>query len=217
MKQLVWIAALTLGMGTAQAQDFKAPLTATWNAFDTTKAPEAKTQLANKLGLISKKWANEWSTHFYYSLAKTIISYNEKDEAKHDALLDEADKEHDEAVTLMGGKENDETYVLAAMIANSRMAVNPMQRWQKYGKIFTDDLNSAKEINEKNPRIYYMRGVSTLFTPKAFGGGRKAALPYFEKAGGYFATESNADITKPYWGKTQNTYFMEEAKKEDKE
>ena len=198
-------------------QDFKAPLKTTWTAFDTTQDPASKNKLAAKIDLIAKKWGNEWATHYYNALAKTIISYQEKDEAKHDAILDAAEKEHDEAVSLLGGKPTDETLVLAAMIANSRLSVNPMQRWQKYGKIFTDDLAAAKEKNADNPRIYYMRGISTLFTPKAYGGGKKAAMPYFEKADALYAKETDADITKPYWGKTYNTNFLAECKKEDKE
>lgn len=213
------IAALALSITGAQAQDYKKPLTNTWVAFDTLPfegSHEAKVQLANKMVLISKKWDNEWAPHFYVALSKTILSYDEKDATKHDAILDEAEKEREDAVRLLG-KENDETLVLAAMIANSRMAVDPMNRWQKYGKIFSDDLQAAKEINPSNPRMYYLKAVSTFFTPAAFGGGKKNALPYFEKADGFFAKETGDDINKPYWGKRPNTFFMAECKKEDKE
>ena len=216
MKKMILMSALSLAVVSADAQDFKAPLQATWNALDTTNAPEAKLQLVNKLTLIAKKWPNEWSTHFYACVGKVFAAYDERDEAKHDALLDEADKERDEAVSLLG-KENDETYVVSAMIANCRMMVNPMQRWQKYGKLFEDNLKNAKDINPSNPRMYYLKAVSTMFTPKNFGGGKKAALPYFEKADGFFAKEDGKDITKPYWGKTHNTYFLAQCKIEDKE
>lgn len=216
MKQFILMSAMALGTMATQAQDYKTPLTNTWAAFDTTKDINTKTQLSNKLTLIAKKWPNEWAPHYYASLSKTILAYDEKDETKHDAILDEADKEKEDAVAILG-KDNDETYVLAAMIANCRMIVNPMQRWQKYGKIYTDNLTSAKEANPNNPRMYYLKAVSTMYTPKNFGGGKKAALPYFEKADGLFAKEDNKDINKPYWGKTENTYFMAECRKEDKE
>lgn len=115
------------------------------------------------------------------------------------------------------GKESDETYVLAAMIANLRLAVKPASRWQQYGKIFQDDLDKAKEMNPDNPRIYLLLGNSNMYKPKMFGGGKKAALPYYEKAEGLFAKENMSDITKPYWGKNQNEYHLQECKKEDKE
>jgi len=217
MKQLMLAGALSLSVLTASAQqDFKTPLKATWDAFDTSKTPEAQAPLANKLILIAKKWDNEWATHYYVTLSKIIISYGEKDEAKHDAILDDAEKELETTVSLLG-KPNDETWVLAAMIANSRMSINPMQRWQKYGKIFSDDLENAKEINPENPRMYYMKAISVFFTPKNYGGGKKNAQPYFEKAEGFYAKEDGKDITKPYWGKDHNGQFLAECKKEDKE
>jgi hypothetical protein len=219
MKTLIVMGAMALSVLGANAQDFKAPLAKTWVAFDTLPmmgAGDARQQQANKLVLIAKKWDKEWITHFYVALSKTMMSYEEKDVTKHDAVLDDAEKELQDAVSLLG-KNNDETYVLAAMIANSRLGVDPMNRWQKYGKIFTDDLQAAKEINPNNPRMYYLKAVSTFFTPAAFGGGKKNALPYFEKADGLFAAEKGDDVTKPYWGKRANTYFYAECKKDDKE
>jgi len=217
MKKLMMCAMVALSLG-AHAQDFKTALQNTWTGFDTIKHEETtrRAPYVDKMERIVKKWPNEWATHFYFAMCKAQMSYFEKDLAKRDALLDDALKEHDETVSILG-KENDETLVLAAMIANSRLGGDPMNRWQKYGKLFTDDLEAAKAINPENPRIYYMKAVSTLYTPKAFGGGKAAALPYFEKAAGYFAKETSDDITKPYWGKRENTFFLAECKKEDKE
>ena len=200
----------------AQAQDFKAPLEKTFLAFDTTMDMKTKVEQANKLALIAKKWDAEWTTHYYVAYSKAQLSYMEQDAKKRDAYLDEADKEREDAVSILK-KDNDETYVLAAMIANARMAVDPMNRWQKYGQLFEQNLESAKEVNADNPRMYYLRGVSKFFTPKQFGGGAKAAMPYFEKADGLFTKEAGVtDIAKPHWGKDKNEYFMAQAKKDDK-
>jgi hypothetical protein len=198
------------------AQDFKEPLKKTFTAFDTTQDFTKKVEQSNKLNMIAKKWSGEWATHYYNAYAKATLSYMEKDEAKRDAYVDEAEKELGEAVNLLG-KENDETYVMAAMISNARMAVKPQARWQKYGKIYEENLDHAKEINAENPRIYYLKGTSKFFTPKMFGGGKKAALPYFEKATELYAKETDADITDPYWGKQANEFFLKECKSDDKE
>lgn len=215
MKQTILSAALAIGAIAANAQDFKTVLDKTFTAFDTTQSFDAKVEQANKLMLIAKKWDNEWSAHYYVALSKTTLAYMEKDAAKRDAYLDDADKEKEDAVSLLK-KDNDETYVLAAMIANSRMAVDPMNRWQKYGQLFQQNLESAKEKNPDNPRMYYLKGVSTYFTPKQFGGGKKSALPYFEKAKGLFAKDEGKDITQPHWGKDKTEYFIAECSKEDK-
>jgi hypothetical protein len=216
MKQTILTGVLAMAIMSAQAQDFKTVLTKTFTIFDTSRDQNVQIEQSNKLTLIAKKWDNEWASHYYVSLSKTILSYREKDAGKKDAYLDEAEKEKADAVSILK-KENDETYVLSAMIANARMGVDPMNRWQKYGKIFSDNLQSAKELNPDNPRMYYLQAVSKLFTPKAYGGGKKIALPYFEKADALYAKEKDDDITKPYWGKEQNTRFLAECKKEDKE
>jgi hypothetical protein len=216
MKKIILFGAMALTVISAQAQDFKTVLEKTFTAFDTTWNQAVKVEQSNKLSLIAKKWDNEWVAHYYAAYSKTVLCYQEKDNAKKDAYLDEADKEREDAVTILK-KENDETWVLAAMIANARLGVDPMQRWMKYGKIFSEDLENAKEINPDNPRMYYLQGTSKFFTPKTYGGGKKSAKPYFEKAEGLFAKETVVDITKPHWGKDHNAYFLNQCKQEDKD
>jgi len=212
MKKLVLLLAAGIWAVTSvQAQDFKQVLQKTFTSFDTSKENATRVEYSNKLGLISKKWADEWAAHYYNALSKAILSYNETDEAKRDAYVDEAEKELEETVRLLK-KDNDETYVLAAMVANARLAIKPQARWQKYGKIFEENLAKAKELNPDNPRIYYLQGTSKRFTPKMFGGGKKAALPYFEKAETLFAKESNDDIMRISWGKRINAEFLKEVR-----
>jgi hypothetical protein len=214
-RYIILTALIAFGFLRCQAQDFKEPLKKSFTAFDTTQNVQKKIEQSNKMNMIAKKWNDQWVTHYYNAYSKGVLSYMEADAAKRDAYLDEADKELSEAVGLLG-KDNDETFVLAAMLANARMAVNPQERWQKYGKIYEENLTKAKELNAQNPRIYYLLGTNKFFTPKQWGGGKKPALEYFEKAEKLYAAETDADITKPYWGKEANNHFIEECKK-DKE
>lgn len=204
---LIAVSALTYVQTTAQ--DMNAALMKTFTAFDTTRDLSVKTAQANKLGLIAKKWKDDWAPHYYCAYAKAQMSFmlpqNEMD--KKDAMLDDADAELDEAVSILG-KENDETYVLRAMLAQARMAVDGKNRWQKYGKLFEDNLRSAKELDEENPRIYYMKGTAVFYTPKAFGGGAKNAVSYFEKAQPMFEKEAKKDMANPFWGSRANEYFL---------
>jgi hypothetical protein len=216
-KQIIAVALAACTFTAAKAQDYKPVLQNTFIAFDTTRNNEqARMEQANKLVLIAKKWPAEWATNYYAAYSKVQLSYMEKDAAKKDAYLDDADMYLKEAVRLMG-KDNDETYVLAAMIANARISVNGQARWQKYGKVFDENLEKAKAINPDNPRIYLVRGISKFYTPKMFGGGKKAAMPYFEKADGLFAKETGTDILRPTWGRQTNEYFKAQAKGEDKD
>lgn len=216
MKKTLFAAALAIAATTAQAQDMKVVLEKTFLAFDTTMNFPEKVAQSNKLSLITKKWDGEWITHYYLAYSKAQLSYFEKDAAKRDAYLDEAEKEKADAVSILKN-DNDETYVLDAMIANARMAVDPANRWQKYGPLFSQNLEKAKEANADNPRMYYLQGTSKFYTPKQFGGGKKAAQPYFEKAEVLYEKEAamNKDITQPHWGKYKADWFMKQCNTED--
>ncbi len=195
-----------------------AALMKTFTTFDSSRDLTVKTAQANKLGLIAKKWSDEWATHYYYAYAKSQMSFMmpQNEMEKKDAILDEADAELEEAVSILG-KDNSETFVVRAMLAQARMAVDGKNRWQKYGKLFEDNLRQAKELNENNPRIYYMKGTATFFTPKAFGGGAKNALKYFEKAKPMFEAEAKGDMTSPFWGSMANEYFIAQCSKPEED
>lgn len=208
MKSLFLAASLSLGISAAAQSDYKPVLTATFTQFDTTRADlSAKEGAGNKLVLIAKKFPEAWAPQYYAAYSRIQLSYTEKDGAKRDAYLDEAEQYLADAVRLLG-KETDETHVAAAVVANARMAIKPMERYQKYGKIFDEHLDAAKAINADNPRIYLERGIAKFYTPKMFGGGKKAAEPYFTKAKALFANEAKDDINKPYWGTGANEYFL---------
>lgn len=217
MKKLILLAATVCMTAISTfAQNFQDALSKAFTTLDTTWTQDKKIEASNKLGLIAKKFDKEWLASYYAAYGKVSLTFREEDGTKKDAYLDEAQSFLETAVALLG-KDNDETYVLRAMIANSRIGVEPQKRWQKYGAIFNENLEKAKELNPENPRIYMLRGISKFYTPKMFGGGKKAALPYFEKAEGLFAKRTDMDITKPYWGKQTNDYFIGQAKGEDKE
>jgi hypothetical protein len=188
--------------------DMTSVLKKTFDDFDAATSQSQKIQLSGRLGLIAAKWNNEWITHYYLAYSKVVLSENDKlEDAKRDALLDEADNELNKAVKILG-KENDETHVLGAFIANWRIAISPMTRYMVYGKVFTVHMETAKAINPDNPRIYYLRGMAKYGMPKFAGGGEQVALPYLAKADSLYAKESEADITKPYWGKATTARYL---------
>jgi tetratricopeptide (TPR) repeat protein len=62
------------------------------------------------------------------------------------------------------------------------------------------DLQKAMKLAPKNPRVVLLVGISTLFTPKQFGGGAEAAIPLLTKAVDLSQAESPADPLAPAWG-----------------
>lgn len=200
------------------AQDYKATLAATYKAFNEAKDAQEKLNQSNRFGLIAKKFNTEWTAAYYAAWSKILLNYDEKDNTKKDALLDDADEMLTSAASLSDKSnkaQQSEIHALTAMAANARIGVDPMKRWKKYGKVFEDNLENAKKENEANPRIYFLKGTSLFYTPKMFGGGKKNALEYFDKADGYFAKETGGDILTPSWGKEVNAEYIKMCKTED--
>jgi hypothetical protein len=196
-------------------QVFKLILSDSFTGFDTATSPNDRQIAGNRLGLIANKWADQWAAQYYACYSTIVLSFLEKDELKKDAYLDESDKYMAKVKELKPG-ENDEIYVMSALIANARIAVKPGSRWKQYGDIFNADIEKAKALQPNNPRIYYLQGNSVLHTPKMFGGGSKNALPYFEKADTLFQAEKTDDIFKPFWGKKQNAEMLKNCKEDTK-
>lgn len=100
-------------------------------------------------------------------------------------------------------KDNSELYCLRNMIATQQMMVDPMSRWQSHGAEASKALENAKKADPNNPRAYYLEAQSKMNTPPAFGGGKAAAKPIFEKAVELYKTHTLASPFHPNWGKDQ--------------
>lgn len=63
------------------------------------------------------------------------------------------------------------------------------------------DMNHARELAPKNPRVLLLDGINTLYKPGFIGGGPGNALKKLDQAQGLFAAETVADPATPDWGK----------------
>ena len=91
-------------------------------------------------------------------------------------------------------------YCLDQQVAVLQMMVDPMTRWQTYGAAAKVALESAKNVDATNPRIYYLDGMTLMNTPEAFGGGKTVAKPLFAKSVELFTTYKPATPFHPNWG-----------------
>jgi hypothetical protein len=206
MKKTISTLVIVFSVLFAKAQTAEEALKSTLAQFNSAADFNGMIASSNRFALIANKWSTDWATHYYAAYAKSIIGAMEKDKSKKIIYFDEAEK-HLEAAKTNLKTENDEVCVLTAMIASMKIGVYPDQ-WQKYMEIFSTNLQKAKALRAENPRIYYVEGTSKFYTPEAYGGGKKSALPYFQKAAEYFNVETDADVRKPSWGKKQNEEFM---------
>ena len=206
LKTILSSSFVLLSIGSFKAQTLEESLNVIVQQMDTSKTMGSMMKAAANFDIITNKWPEEFATNYYSAYAKAMISYVEKDTKRKDLYLDMADKYYEVAKKIK--PENDETYVLGALLANARLVVDGGNRWKKYGEIFDANINGAKAINPNNPRIYHLKGVAVFFTPKMFGGGAKNAMEYLEKANGLFATQDTSSVLKPYWGKNRNDVFI---------
>lgn len=212
MKKTTSILAAIFLTVTAFAQNAKYIATMEKNvaALDTTFKNDQLQTLANTFERIASAEKAEWLPNYYAAYCNVNMSYNTKGDAI-DTFCDRAEKYLHVADSL--NPNNSEIYTLKAQIASARISVNPMSRGQKYGTISGELREKAKELDNTNPRPYYLEGTAYYFTPPMFGGGKDKAKPVFEKAKGMFETFKPASSIAPRWGKNSTEYFLKECDK----
>lgn len=166
--------------------------------------------LANQFERIAGAEPAEWLPRYYAGLMYVYLGFMGKDAAEKDKFLDLADRYVAEADKL--APDNDEITVLKAYVAQSRMTVDPMNRWQTYGPQFESAIEKAMTQNAANPRPYVLKGLGLMYTPEEFGGGPKTGCPLLKKATEKLATFKPASDLSPSWGDTHIAPVMEKCK-----
>lgn len=166
--------------------------------FQASSIPEY-IEVANQFERISKIETEEWLPLYYSSFAYVMISFQETENARKDAALDQAQKCLDQAFRIESGES--ELYVLQAFIYPSRINIDPMGRGAIYMGALNKSLEQALGLNSENPRAYYLRATMTLHMPEAFGGGAAKALPLLLLAKEKFEHFQPKSAIHPNWGK----------------
>ena len=169
------------------------------------------TELANNFERIALAEKTQWLPYYYAAYCNVMSAYNEKDKSKIDGIADKANELIDKAEA-NNGKENSEILVIRSMIASSKMMVDPQSRWTTYGAASATNREKARDLDPTNPRPLFLEGQGLLYTPEAFGGGKKAALPKFEEALKLYEQFKPASELDPNWGKGATMYFIGQSK-----
>ena len=166
---------------------------------------------ANTLERIAAAEPKEWLPAYWGSFCYMIKSFTEPVVEKKDQYLENAEKLVATADAL--NPNNDEIEVLKANIASARMAVDPMNRWQKYVPISSAAIAKAKSINPLNPRIALHEAQGVFYTPEAYGGGKAKALPMIKGAIELYKAFKPTSPMMPNWGLDAAEYMLGEAQK----
>lgn len=203
----VGVMLFSLSAVSLKAQNMESSLSAAYKELQSATSIPAMVQANNKFGMIAAKWPKEWAANYYAAYANAYTAIKEPDIKRKDQLLDQADNYVNVLNTIAPSK--DESLVLTGYVAFSRFLVDPANRWKKYLDLMNVNLEKAKKVNPDNPRIYYLQGIPLFSRPVLYGGGKKKAKPYFEKAKLLFDKEGDSlSILNPYWGEKENQDYL---------
>jgi hypothetical protein len=195
----------------AQSEEYKTTMQEIVDSIQAAKWGVDLTPYANQLERIASAETKEWLPNYWASFCYMLKSYSEPVAEKKDILLEKAENLIAAAEKLM--PKNDEIEVLKANIASARMAVDPQNRWQKYGEIVGKNLAAAQKLNPENPRAKLLEASSIFYTPEAFGGGKKKALPILKTAVEKFEVFKPTSTLMPNWGLNTTKFMLVEAEK----
>jgi hypothetical protein len=164
-------------------------------------------QCAARFERIAVAEKERWIPYYHASYSLTLLSFDEPDGEKKDALLDRAQSLLDSALAIAPGES--ELHVLQAFIYPSRIMVDPMARGMIYMEKGFNSLETAKKLNPENPRAYFLEAVNKLNIPASMGGGPEIAKPIFQMAEAKFRAFSNENPLWPSWGEEANSAELE--------
>lgn len=92
-----------------------------------------------------------------------------------------------------------DSYVLLETLNFNRWQYEP-DKMQDIISATTNAETEAKKLDPNNPRFVLVTGISHFYTPEAFGGGVKVAIPDFEKSIELFKNRKEKSSIYPDWG-----------------
>lgn len=164
-------------------------------------------ETANSFVRIGDMEKTQWLPYYYASYCYIMQGYTSNDNSQKDALADKANMLLDKAVEILG-KENSETKVIRSMIASLHLMVDPQSRFMTYGTAAANYNAEAMAMDSTNPRPILLDAQMKFYTPEMFGGGKKVALPIFEKAKKMFSAFKPETEISPVWGEGTLNYFL---------
>lgn len=160
------------------------------------------TDAANIFERISQTETSEWLPLYHAAHAYLIMGFSEQDVPKKDPYFDKAQQLLDRALRI--APDESELFSLQAFIYPGKITVDPMGRGPELVGKMNEAIDKAISLNPENPRSYYLRAVTLLNMPEAFGGGKAVAKPIFETAQQKFDNFKPASPIWPNWGKEMN-------------
>ena len=213
MKKTILIVFLicSAGFSFAQSAKYESAMNNNIAQLDSLMTKNNYVELANNFIRIGDAEKTQWLPYYYAAYCYAIGGLMEKDNSKKDPIADKADSLITKASAILG-KDNSETALIKAMIATDHMVVDPQNRYMTYGTAITDNIQKSETLDPTNPRPVLFEAESKFNTPEAYGGGKDAAKPLFDKAKQLFENFKPESDISPNWGKPSLDYFLSQYK-----
>lgn len=202
MKTKILLVLLTFAVSSsvfADEKTFNEAMAATLEQMKSASSPADFNAVANQFERIAKAEQNQWLPYYYSAYASVIQSFMYKEQAKIDQILDYAEAMLNEAIKLK--PDDSENLVLQGFLACARITADPQVRGAQYSQAAIGSFTKAQQLNPENPRADYMMGVTLLYTPDFYGGGKAVAKPILESAMQKFEKFVPLSPMHPSWGK----------------
>ena len=198
-KLLIVLFCFIATMASAQNKKFNSAMKKNLAAMDTSfKTLEGVLSLANNFERIATAEKDQWLPYYYAAFLQVNYAFQINDPTKMDGIADKAESLINIADSL--SPKNSEISAIKSMIASSRLMVDPMARYMKYGTISSQFLDESIRLDPSNPRPYLLKAQSLKYTPEQFGGGCGPALPFINNAVQKFKDFKPQSAISPTWG-----------------
>ncbi len=204
MKQFLFSMAMLVSVASfSQTDKYTMAMQKNLATLDSAKTTADLTAASAAFERVGDAEKTQWLPYYWAALSKVRIGWIDNSVDK--------DKLAAEAKALIAKGEainsNSEFQSLRDMAAVQQMMVNPQERWQTYGTEASAALQKGMQMDPKNPRLYYLQGMSIFNTPEQFGGGKAKAKPIFQQAADLYKTEEKKPLY-PTWGADQNDQML---------
>lgn len=213
MKKLIFLGVVILFVSTtfAQSEKYVNAMRQNIALADSIMQKGNAVELSNNFVRIGDAEKDKWLPYYYAAYCTISQAFSEQDNSKKDAIADKASEYLSRAEAILG-KDNSEINVIKSMIATSHMMVDPQSRFMSYGSKATEFAKKAEMQDPTNPRPVLLAAQNTFYTPEAFGGGKEAAKPLFEKTKQLYESFKPETELSPVWGKENVAYFLSQYK-----
>ncbi len=214
MKKLILNAVIFITLG-VYGQDgvYFSSMKNALDSMNNIRSLEDFNNIANMFQRIAEAEKDKWLPYYYTGYLYIILGIKQQETDMCDQYLDMAQENIDKAMEI--APDESELHTLLGFLYQGRIMADPQSRGGTYSQKAGQALEKAIELNDNNPRSYYLLGTNLYYTPEAYGGGLAAACPLLEIAREKYENFTPADSISPRWGKEYNSQLLEKCRNKD--